>query len=123
MTRRDDATQKLSDEQFERIAKALADPRRVALLGAIARGERHRCPMQGALQDPPAGGYEEFRQLCHDFPVSKATISHHVKQLKWAGLVRTRREGQVLHVNVRHDVLEAYAVELLERVRGTPATG
>jgi ArsR family transcriptional regulator len=53
------------------------------------------------------------------FPVSKATISHHIKELVRAGLVEARREGQYLHCEVRREVMRAYTAELLRRVGKT----
>jgi ArsR family transcriptional regulator len=91
----------LQPEQFELIAKALSDPRRVALLEAIA--SEQCCPCSN---------------LRAQFPVSKATISHHIKELVRAGLVRAQRRGQFLHCFVRKDVLEAYTQALLRRVGG-----
>jgi ArsR family transcriptional regulator len=88
----------LSEKQFDLIAKALADPRRMAVLEVIA-GERE-CACS---------------KLREEFPVSKATISHHIKELVRAGLVEARREGQYLNCEVRRDVLEAYTAELLRR--------
>jgi ArsR family transcriptional regulator len=90
---------RLTTRQFELIAKALADPRRMALLETIA-GETD-CPCQ---------------RLRDQFPVSKATISHHIKELVRAGLVDARKEGQYLHCEVRRDMLSAYTAELLRRV-------
>ena len=92
----------LTDKQFELIAKALADPRRMALLEAISGEEE--CPCQ---------------RLRQQFPVSKATISHHIKELVRAGLIDARREGQFLHCEVRREILEAYAAELIRRAGGT----
>ena len=70
---------KLTDTQFELIAKALADPRRMALLEAIAGEEECAC-----------------QKLRKEFPVSKATISFHIKELVRAGLIEARKEGQFL---------------------------
>ena len=89
----------LTKGQFERIAKALADPRRFALLQAIASDEQYPCS-----------------QLCRDFPVSKATISHHIKELVRAGLVTAERKGQFLDYRIRRDVLAAYSAALLTRL-------
>lgn len=95
---------RLSPGQFERIAKALADPRRFAMLQAI--GEGHGCPNQA---------------LCRDFPVSKATVSHHIKELVQAGLVEPEREGQFVSYTVRSDIVKAYAAEVVRRALGTKA--
>ena len=89
----------LAPGQFERIAKALADPRRFAVLETIA-GAEQECAYQA---------------ICDRFPVTKATISHHLKELVQAGLVESVREGQYVQTRVRPGVLEAYAAELLRR--------
>ena len=94
----------LAPGQFERIAKALADPRRFAMLETI--GEAKECANQA---------------LCQWFPVSKATISHHVKELAQAGLIEPVREGQYVTYTVRSDVIKAYAAELVRRAAGTGA--
>lgn len=92
----------LARGQFERIAKALADPRRFALLQTIA--SREECP---------------YQKLCRDFPVTKATISHHLKELVSAGLVETERDGQFVHARIVPGVIEAYAAELVRRAGGS----
>ena len=97
----------LTEKQFELIAKALADPRRMQLLQVIGSEEECAC-----------------QKLREEFPVSKATISHHLKELVRAGLIEAHREGQFLNCEVRREVLEAYTVELLRRAGGilkTPA--
>ncbi len=73
-----------------------------------------------ALLETIAGEHEcPCRRLREQFPVSKATISHHIKELVRAGLVDARKEGQYLHCEVRREVLSAYAAELLRRVGTT----
>ncbi|HET6577671.1 MAG TPA: metalloregulator ArsR/SmtB family transcription factor [Gemmatimonadales bacterium] len=101
MTTRNPPRPALAAKQFELIAKALADPRRMALLEAIAA--KDECPCV---------------QLRQQFPVSKATISHHLKELSRAGLVEARREGQFLNCEIRRETLEAYTAELLRRAGG-----
>ena len=98
-----EAGAKLAPGQFERIAKALADPRRFALFEAIASGGE--CPNQ---------------RLCHDFPVSKATVSHHLKELTQAGLVESEKEGQFVRYRARRDVVKAYTRELMRRSGENP---
>ena len=99
MTPTRSSTIRLAEGQFERIAKALSDPRRFQLLETI--GSDRFCP--NAL-------------LCAEFPVSKATVSHHLKELVQAGLVDSEREGQYVHYRARPEVLQAYTAELLRRV-------
>jgi ArsR family transcriptional regulator len=89
----------LPPKQFELVAKALADPRRMALLESI--GSKREFPCQ---------------KLCLKFPVSKGTISHHMKELIRAGLIEARREGQYRFYEVRREVLAAYTAELMRRV-------
>ena len=88
----------LTEKQFNLIAKALADPRRMQVLEVI--GGEGECACS---------------QLTQHFPVSKATISHHIKELVRAGLVEAHRDGQFLHCEVRREVVEAYTAELLRR--------
>jgi ArsR family transcriptional regulator len=96
----------MDPSQFARVAKALADPRRVAMLEAISCGEE--CPNQ---------------MLCRDFPVSKATVSHHLKELVQAGLVESEREGQYVNYRARPETVQAYTEELLRRLGGSKLSG
>lgn len=89
----------LSARQFDLVAKALADPRRMALLESIGSEREYSC-----------------HKLCLEFPVSKGTISHHMKELVRAGLIESRREGQYRFYEVRREVLAAYTAELMRRV-------
>jgi ArsR family transcriptional regulator len=93
---------RITGRQFELIAKALSDPRRMALLETIASEDA--CPC---------------RRLRDQFPVSKATISHHIKELVRAGLVDARKAGQYLHCEVRRDIVDAFTAELLRRTSGS----
>lgn len=86
-------------EQFQRIAKALADPRRFEILEHIAQQAEVGC-----------------RRLCGCFPVRQATISHHLKELASAGLVESRRDGQFVYYRTRPAMLEAYMSELRRRM-------
>jgi ArsR family transcriptional regulator len=40
--------------------------------------------------------------------ISPATLSHHMKELEMAGLVRVERKGKFAHYQLIHDVLEAF---------------
>ncbi len=90
----------MEQEQFARIAKALADPRRFEILETIAGCDEVPC-----------------KQIVDSFPVSQATISHHLKELATAGLIEVRREAQCSHYRPRHGVMEAYLAEVGRRLR------
>jgi len=90
------AAVKLTDEQMNAIARALADPRRMDLLRRIANaGDTLAC--------------ESLRCGC---AVTAATLSHHMKELESAGLVDSKREGKFVKYALRRRVLEAYAAAL-----------
>ena len=86
-------------EQFRRIAKALADPRRFEIFELIAGKGEVGC-----------------QHLCGVFPVSQATVSHHLKELSTAGLVTPRREGQFVYCMAHPEVVAAYVSELKRRL-------
>jgi len=82
--------------QFYRIAKALADPRRFEVFEKIAQAGDELCC--GAITG------------C--FPVTQATISHHLKELADAGLIEPRSAGQFKLFRARPEVLARYIEEL-----------
>ena len=89
----------MDPNQFQRIAKALADPRRFEIFEEMA-----------ASADELACG-----RIVERFPVTQATVSHHLKELTDAGLIEIRPEGQFRYCRARLDVLEQYIQELQRR--------
>jgi ArsR family transcriptional regulator len=89
-----------ASQRAVRVAKALGDPTRFDMLRRIA-----------------AAGEINCRDLTTLFPVSQATVSHHLKVLTDAGLVQARRQGQFHYFSLRPEALEAHA-SALERALG-----
>ena len=86
-------------EQFHRISKALADPQRLAILERIAANREVACAT-----------------LCEQFPVTQATISHHVKELVNAGLVTARRRAKFVFYQLEAKIWAAYLAEMQQRI-------
>lgn len=85
----------LTDKQFHRIMKALADPRRFEVLTKIANCKEMAC--------------SDLREV---MPITPATLSHHIKQLTDAGLIDVLKEGKFLHMQLRRSVWKEYLARL-----------
>lgn len=81
----------LTLEQIQAIARALADPRRFAILQQIAAKDGLLCSHLDA-------------HGC----ISPATISHHLHELQEAGLVDAQRNGRTMCLTLRRPVWVAY---------------
>ncbi len=88
------------DQQVALIAKALSDPNRLLILQRI-----------GAANGQLACG--EVRE---SMGIAPATLSHHMKELEHAGLIRIEREGRFAKLHLQRDVWQAYLKHLAELV-------
>lgn len=87
---------KLDDRQFTLISKAIADPKRFEMLQRIGASE----------EAPTCSCVSDWTGL------APATVSHHLKELDYAGLVKVERDGKFAHLTLRRDVWEAYLKRL-----------
>ncbi len=77
------------------ISRALSDPRRFEILQHIAAKSRAACSdLRGA------------------FPITAATLSHHLKELESCGLIETTRRGKFVDTTFCRPAWEAYLAEL-----------
>ena len=82
----------LSEDQLALIARALADPRRYEILKKIST---KTCAT-------PCSNMRD----CID--ISPATLSHHMKELETAGLIRSEKDGKFVNYFAQPRVLRAY---------------
>ncbi|MBV9654743.1 MAG: helix-turn-helix transcriptional regulator [Acetobacteraceae bacterium] len=83
---------RLSERQALAIARALSDPRRFGILREVAAASDSLpcCALQAAAS------------------VSAATISHHIKGLEAAGLIKVSRDGKFAMLTYRQATFDAY---------------
>ena len=79
-----------------RITRALVDGRRFEILERIA-----------AVKDEIS-----CIDLRAEVPISRATLSHHIKELATAGLIETRRESKYMFLRMRRKTWTQYMKRL-----------
>jgi ArsR family transcriptional regulator len=85
----------LSKRDLRSISRALSDPRRFDILRHIAAQSCTACA-----------------DLRAAFPISAATLSHHLKELETAGLIETNRRGKFVDAVFCRGKWKAYLTEL-----------
>ncbi len=86
----------MSKRQFEQIARALAEPRRLEILREVGTWEK---PL-------PCNTLLEMHHI------SAPTLSHHIKELEDAGLLQVVKDGKCLNLALNRDALREYAERL-----------
>jgi DNA-binding transcriptional ArsR family regulator len=85
----------MTEDQLIRVLKALGEPKRFRMVREIADAGELNCG-----------------QLGEKFPLSQPAVSHHLKILTDAGVLRVRVEAQHRYVSVAQDVLELAGLHL-----------
>lgn len=91
----------MTNGRFLQITKALVDARRFEILRRIAA----------------AKGEISCIDLRAEIPISRATLSHHIKELKTAGLIEARRESKYMFLKMRRTAWRKYVKRLSEMGR------
>jgi ArsR family transcriptional regulator, arsenate/arsenite/antimonite-responsive transcriptional repressor len=94
----------MRESQLVKIAKALADPTRLKMLGEIRVAGELTCS-----------------QVCERFTQRQPTISHHIRTLEAAGLITIRRAGQFHVLTVNAEALAEFAESVSPREEGIAA--
>lgn len=89
-------------EQVE-LFRALGDPVRLTMIKMLARADEVACTTYDSV-----------------FPVSKSTISYHVRTLRSAQLLTVRKDGSFYHYRLRPETFERLTPGLLEAIRSQP---
>ncbi|MDH3511364.1 MAG: metalloregulator ArsR/SmtB family transcription factor [Gammaproteobacteria bacterium] len=87
-------------EKLTAIFKALSDPNRLAILELI----RKRCGPECKVSAEEAGN--TVSEIAAQFDLSLSTVSHHVRELKNAGLIRCQKRGQWVYCAPNQAVLD-----------------
>jgi ArsR family transcriptional regulator len=87
---------RMNKRQFLQITRALVDSRRFDILERIASAQ----------------GEISCVSLRAKLPISRATLSHHLKELATAGLIETRRESRYMFLRMRRKTWSRYMKRL-----------
>ena len=95
--------QKLEEnaEKASKLLKSMSHPSRLMVLCTLMKGE---CPVS---------------ELNQTVPLSQSALSQHLAGLRRAGLVETRREGQVIHYRLKSRAVTGI-IEALYRIYCNP---
>ncbi|MGD8837279.1 MAG: metalloregulator ArsR/SmtB family transcription factor [Desulfobacteraceae bacterium] len=76
-------------DDFAEIFKALSNPNRLRIFIRLAS-----CCKPGTVGFMDEGSTAFIGELAQEVNVVKSTVSHHIKELRRVGLIRTERQGQ-----------------------------
>lgn len=94
-----------TEEYLVEVFKALSDPLRLDIMKRMAQTDELACT-----------------ELERALPVTKSTISYHVKILAQAGLLEVRKAGRYYHYRARRDLIDPVLPDLWDRIASLETT-
>jgi ArsR family transcriptional regulator len=88
-------------ERFAEVFKALSNPNRLKIFQRLAS-----CCKPGTVSVIEACETACVGELGRELDIVPSTVSHHIKELRQAGLIRTRRRGQKIECWIDPGVVE-----------------
>ena len=98
--------------EIAKIFKALSDPNRLKIFLLL----QDCCP--SGCQPAEANERNTVSRVAEQFDLSLSTVSHHLKELRNAGLIVCEKRGQTVYCGPNDDVLEELKT-FLEAARGS----
>ncbi len=83
------------------VFRALGDPSRLAIYEFV----RDCCTEEGAQAHSTADLRNSVTEIAKRFDLSLSTVSHHLKELRTAGLIKCEREGKRIFCSIDPQVL------------------
>jgi ArsR family transcriptional regulator len=88
-------------EELSEIFKALSNPNRLKIYQRLAS-----CCKPGTVGILESDNTAYVGQLGQELDIVPSTVSHHIKELRRAGLIKTNRRGQNIECWVDPDMVE-----------------
>jgi len=86
---------------YAEVFKALSNPNRLNIFWSLAT-----CCKPGTIGIIDSGNTACVGQIGKNLDIVPSTVSHHIKELRRAGLIKTRRRGQNIECWVDPGILE-----------------
>ena len=99
-------------QQLSEVFRALSNPHRLSIFMRLAS-----CTGKDTNTGTDAQICECVGTLGKDLGIAPSTVSHHIKELRRAGLIVIRRRGQTLECSVDQEMLNLLAAFFEPRVK------
>lgn len=88
-------------DRYSEVFKALSNPNRLKIFMRLVS-----CCAPGTVCTVNEGNSAYVGDLASDLDIVPSTVSHHIKELRRAGLINMRRQGQKVECWVDRDVIK-----------------